>query len=126
EVFGDRGWIELVRYAGNAQERFEAGAERDPLARAVQEERLLSKSVADEPQPALDGVVHREGPLPHEPVQRVRSPTLPCEQQDLRVTAGSQPARIDRELATDLPMVVDLAVERHDQAPATAGHGLMR
>src|SRR5690606_12748179 len=75
---------------------------------------LDAEAIACEEQRAVAPVVQCERPLAVQPVQHLLAPLLPAVDEDLRVGARAEPVTERAQLAAQLDIVVDLAVEHHD------------
>ena len=86
-------------------------------------ERLHPHAIADEMQPLLLPVPHRDGEHPVEAADRaVETPRIDRREHGLGIR---MPAPVDAQLLAQVAEVVDLAVERADVAPRRRQHRLV-
>ena len=116
--------IDLPRDA-IGEERFELGAEYQPIAQRRVVERLDAEPVTDEHEGLSRLVPQRDGEHPPEVMDEVRTVLLVEMNDRFRIGIGGETVPASLQIRSELPIIVDLAVEYDPDRPVLVRQRLM-
>ena len=125
EEAGDLLFVGRTLLREGCEDRLRLGGEADPLAAHGVAERLDPEAVAGEDEAPATAVPEPERPHAVEMLEAIRAPLGVRVEDDLRVGLGAELRPLSLELAPQLDIVVDLAVEGEPQIAVGQAHRLV-